>query len=69
MLVLKTNIYQSKLIVIQHFSSLVREHSIPDSDFMDRHVLDVDSAEKESFNSIDQKWLEKIVEFVFVKIE
>ena len=39
MLVLKTNIYQSKLIVIQHFKSLVREHSISDSDFMDRHKI------------------------------
>ena len=37
MLVLKTNIYKSKLIVIQHCTSLVREHSIPDSDFMDGH--------------------------------
>jgi len=26
MLVLKTNIYKSKLIVIQHFASLVLEH-------------------------------------------
>lgn len=32
-------------------------------------VLDVDSAEKESFNHIDKKWLEKIVQFIFAKIE
>lgn len=35
--VLKTNIYKRKRIVIQHFTSLVREHSIPDSDFIYGH--------------------------------
>ena len=39
MLVLKTNIYFSKLIVIQHCTSLVSEHSIPDSDLMEGHEI------------------------------
>ncbi len=34
-LVLKTNIYKSKLIVIQHHASLVSEHYRSDTDFMD----------------------------------
>ena len=37
MLVLKTNIYKSKLIVIQHFASLVKEHYRSDTNFTDRH--------------------------------
>ena len=36
MFVLKINIYKSKLFVILNSTSLVIEHSIPDSDFMDR---------------------------------
>jgi len=35
-LVLKTNIYKCKLIVIQHFASLELEHSEPNTDFIDR---------------------------------
>ncbi len=35
MLVLKTNIYKSKLIVIQHFASLDIEHYELNTDFMD----------------------------------
>jgi len=38
MLVLKTNIYKSKLIIIQHFASLIREHYRSDTDFMDRLI-------------------------------
>jgi len=36
MLVLKTNIYKSKLIVIQHFASLVSEHNRSDTDFLNQ---------------------------------
>ena len=39
MLVLKTNIYQSKLIENQYYASLIVEHPIPDFDLMDEHQL------------------------------
>ena len=39
MLVLKTNIYKSKIIVIQHCTGLVNECFFTDSDFMDGNHL------------------------------
>lgn len=43
MLVLKTNIYRNKLVVIQQDTNHVREHSNPFSDFMDGHNPNINS--------------------------
>ena len=48
MLVLKTVIYYSKLLGFQNFACLKLEHYESDSDFMDKHYLELRRITKDS---------------------